>query len=462
MRKIAIVGGGFSGILLAVHLIRRTDSPVELIIIDRQQQFCKGIAYNTYSKKHILNVIASRMSAFQDQPDHFLDWMESRVESDSLPRSILGNTFVPRYLYAEYLGDIWNDALQLASKKGIRLGILDSFVSDLTSVNGEINLHLENNEIINVDYCVLATGNRLPAQLPFDPDSIAKSGNYFPDPWNEDVVNSCLDARHIAIAGNGLTMVDTVLGLKEAGYKGVIFTISPNGYNLLPHRHIGVRYELNQEQLNKCKTLAEHLNFFNRHFRRLKKAGFTSEPLIEALRPFTQEIWMKLNEAEKVIFLEKLKSKWDVGRHRIPAHIHDQIQILRESKQFVPYKGVISNIKPSEKGIEIHIRHKHHNKILHVSKVINCTGPSSRINPDGDGLLSKCLKKGILTQDFQFLGIQTDVDTYNVINSEGLRNERLFTLGPTLKGELWESIAVNELRVQAEKLAVILVKRLDP
>jgi len=63
------------------------------------------------------------------------------------------------------------------------------------------------------------------------------------------------------------------------------------------------------------------------------------------------------------------------------------------------------------------------------------------------------LLKGILTQDKLKLGIKTDTESFQVINAEGNPHTNLFTIGSNLKGELWESTAVNELRGQAEKLA---------
>ena len=90
---------------------------------------------------------------------------------------------------------------------------------------------------------------------------------------------------------------------------------------------------------------------------------------------------------------------------------------------------------------------------LKVSRIINCTGPETDLMNVEKSFLKNCLIKGILTQDKLKLGITADTETFQVINSEGKPHISLFTLGSNLKGELWESTAVNELRGQAEKLA---------
>jgi len=58
-----------------------------------------------------------------------------------------------------------------------------------------------------------------------------------------------------------------------------------------------------------------------------------------------------------------------------------------------------------------------------------------------------------LTQDNLKLGIKANTETFQIINSDGKPHTNLYTIGSNLKGELWESTAVNELRGQAEKLA---------
>ena len=43
-----------------------------------------------------------------------------------------------------------------------------------------------------------------------------------------------------------------------------------------------------------------------------------------------------------------------------------------------------------------------------------------------------------------------------VIDAAGSKSDVLYTLGPPLKGRLWESIAVSEIRVQIAELAATL------
>src|SRR3546814_7394408 len=74
-RHIAVIGSGFSGSLLAIHLLRRAGLWDRIYLIERNAQFGRGLAYSTGNPSHLLNVRASNMSAFADAPEHFLDWL---------------------------------------------------------------------------------------------------------------------------------------------------------------------------------------------------------------------------------------------------------------------------------------------------------------------------------------------------------------------------------------------------
>ena len=59
----------------------------------------RGLAYGTQSDHHVLNVPAGRMSAFEDDPDSFVRFVQERgVGAD-------GGAFVSRHLYGAYL--VW-------------------------------------------------------------------------------------------------------------------------------------------------------------------------------------------------------------------------------------------------------------------------------------------------------------------------------------------------------------------
>jgi uncharacterized NAD(P)/FAD-binding protein YdhS len=94
---------------------------------------------------------------------------------------------------------------------------------------------------------------------------------------------------------------------------------------------------------------------------------------------------------------------------------------------------------------------------LFARRVINCTGPARTIRSGHSPLLDAMLARGFACPDRLGLGLET-ADGGAIVGADGLPSERLFGLGPLLKGKLWESTAVRELRVQARDLALSLVE----
>src|ERR1700691_6139816 len=99
---IAIVGGGASGALVAAHLVRGASPPLHILVIERAGKVGEGIAYSTSSTCHLLNVPARSMSAFEDDPEHFVRWLASKGQPGA------EESFAPRALYGRYLRDtLW-------------------------------------------------------------------------------------------------------------------------------------------------------------------------------------------------------------------------------------------------------------------------------------------------------------------------------------------------------------------
>ena len=67
-RHIAIIGGGFSGAMLAARLAQ---NGLTSTIIDRATDIGLGVAYSTPFDGHLLNVRSNRMSAVEGRPDDF-------------------------------------------------------------------------------------------------------------------------------------------------------------------------------------------------------------------------------------------------------------------------------------------------------------------------------------------------------------------------------------------------------
>lgn len=454
-KRIGIIGGGFTGTMTAVQLIRHATTPCEIWLINSGHALNKGVAYAPFSDKLILNVTAGKMSAFPDIPDDFLQFVIRKQIYPQVDSSLISEAFLSRSVYGEYIKEVWENAQTLAQNKQITLHIVEDTAVALHKKEQKIHLSFSQSAEVVLDACVIATGNHLPKHPPIENMDFYQSKRYFQNPWKGNTVENLPPDLPVLIIGNGLTMVDIIIGLRSQHFKGEVYAISPDGFNILPHRHSGVKYTAHLEEMQQAQSLLERLRIVHKHVKIVRQFGITAEPIIEALRPISQTIWTALSTAEKGVFLNRLRHLYGVARHRIPLHIYDNLQKQRIAQSLHIISGKILNMKENGGEVEVEFWDKktRSQQVLTVSRVINCTGPETDLRKVNNPLLNQCMQDGIITQDVFSLGIRTHLPSFKVYDNEGNLHENIFTLGVNLRGELWESTAVNELRQQAMQLA---------
>ena len=100
--SVLIVGGGFSGAVLAAHLAWHADEAVSVLVLDRNPARGRGVAYGTQCGGHLLNVPAGNMSAFCDDPEHFVRWAQAHYD-----RAVTASRFLPRRITGSILTGFW-------------------------------------------------------------------------------------------------------------------------------------------------------------------------------------------------------------------------------------------------------------------------------------------------------------------------------------------------------------------
>ncbi len=229
---VAIVGGGCSATLGAIHLLSRPvdrGSPQRIVMVERGIDIGRGVAYATTCDRHLLNVPAGDMSAYPDDPAHFARWLgHHRPGSDA-------RSFVPRRWYGDYLR-----ASLVEARRGA--GGHRSFervrgdVVDITRCSDRLTLTCAGGRALEADSVVLAPGNFPPRRPHVVPVSAVATGRYIDNPWGVDSLSGIPVDAAVLILGSGLTAVDTVLSLDDQGHRGPIRLLSRHG--LLPEAHL--------------------------------------------------------------------------------------------------------------------------------------------------------------------------------------------------------------------------------
>jgi uncharacterized NAD(P)/FAD-binding protein YdhS len=203
-------------------------------------------------------------------------------------------------------------------------------------------------------------------------------------------------------------------------------------------------------------TPRELLRALRREVRDAAARGDDWREVVTALRHDTPALWQSLDPRGRRQFLRHLQPFWDTHRHRAAPQTAARVQAMRDAGQLVVRAARLLRIEPAPRGggIQVTLRPRRATYVetIEVAHVINCTGPDPDLARGGGPLLATMIARGQATPGPLGLGLRTAPDGA-LLHPDGSPSPRLFTLGPPRRGDLWETTAVPELRVQAGELA---------
>ncbi|MBB2205308.1 FAD/NAD(P)-binding protein [Gluconacetobacter takamatsuzukensis] len=431
---VAIVGGGASGALAAIHLARQGNPP-KLVVIEPRAELGLGIAYATRSPGHLLNVRAGNMSAFPDAPDHFLDWL--RREHD--PAADAG-VFAPRMVYGRYLHSLVARSGAVHCRQaavGVRVE------GDAASVV------LADGETVRAGCVVLALGHFPPVDLPRIGADALSAGLYHRDPWGDFPLPSDRDSP-VVLVGTGLTSVDMLLRLRERGHRGPVTMVSRHG--LLSRGHAPCApCALPVVPEGTTPTARAYLAVF----RDAVRDGLPWRAAVDSLRGTSNPLWAHLPAGEKARFRRYLFHYWSVARHRMAPSIAEQVERERRSGLLVIRRGHVRDLAMSGAVGRLTIVTSRGTESLAASCVINCTGPVTDYRRVESPLLRMLALAGLAVPGDMGTTLATDAHGA-LAGASGACSQMLYAMGPMRAGTLFETTAIPEIRQQARDLAVYL------
>jgi uncharacterized NAD(P)/FAD-binding protein YdhS len=453
--RIAIIGGGFSGVMTAVNLARLSRRPLQITLVNHRWPAGRGVAYGMRRPEHVLNVAARNMSAFGDEPDHFLQWLRTRSEFDAVPEIELRERFIPRMIYGDYLRSIMQHHLQ--SSGGMTPARTEFVAGEAIDIEpagaAAAVVRLKDGNAVAADRVVLATGNEAPAALP-GAETLAGHPAWVADPWQPWEQRLPDQGGCIVVLGTGLTTVDAIISLRSLGWLGAIHAISRHGW--FPHSHFrGIEYpEFPPAGVDLAQLGLKHLAaLVQKHCAILQERNANPAIIVDKMRPHTQRIWSHFTREERLAFARDYAARWSIFRHRIAPDIHAQITNSQLTGQLQVHTAGIVRLEAAGSRVLVHLDN---GQSQAGDLVINATGPATRLTATRSVLLQNLLGRGLAAPDEADMGVQIDPD-HTVIAADGERSPFLLALGPLLRGTLWETIAVPELRAQARRVAETLL-----
>ncbi|MFN3557670.1 MAG: FAD/NAD(P)-binding protein [Brevundimonas sp.] len=432
IQHVVIVGGGFSGAMLAARL---AEAGVAATVIDRTGNFGLGVAYSTPFEGHLLNVRSNRMTAVEGRPDDFVIWLTANAPERADPEG-----FAPRRLYGHYVQD------RLAAVETAHPGLITRVTGGVAAVDGG-GVRLTDGRIVAGDAVVLATGN--PAPKTAAPDD--EAGRVIGDPWAPGALDRIEPTDDVIVVGTGLTMVDVVLWLEARGWRGTARTLSRRG--LIPRSH-----RARPDTATPPTEALLHAAPSQRLHEARRMAGETGwRGMMEGLRPITTDLWRQADEATRARLVRHLRPWWDVHRHRIAESIADALTRLETAGRLTVTAGRVAEITQDADGVTLSYRPRGGpaQPPLTARWLIDCTGPGH--DPAKDALTGPLLASGRARLDGLKLGLDLDAQG-RVLAADGAPDARLLVLGPPARAAFWETIAVPDIRKRIEDVVKTLTE----
>jgi uncharacterized NAD(P)/FAD-binding protein YdhS len=436
--RVAIVGGGATGVLAAAHLVRRLGAAAaDVVVIDPGESgsLGRGVAYATDDPRHLLNVRVANMSAFADQPDHLYAWLRRRGGEDC-PTPF---SFISRATYGDYLADLAREMLATGQARHAR-----GFCLDINDRADGVRLGLSTGEALDADFVILATGHDAKLTL---------AGVPAEQPWNEGTLAGLSADAPILIVGSGLTMVDMALSLDRRGRRGAITVVSRRGLLSSAHRLAPPR-SVSASEVPFGAELSAQLAWLRGLAARFAVEGVDWRPAVDALRPHTQRLWRAMSVEQRRRFLRHARVYWDVHRHRMAPEIEAALRTLMDSGRLELVAGRIVAAQRVDGQIAVDILRRGGGAIVtqRFARIIDCTGLSETPLQSANPLLRALRERGAARQDA--LGIGFDVaEDLGLVGVDGRASRRVKAIGPLARAAFWECIAIPDIRLQCAQLA---------
>ncbi len=441
---VIIVGGGFSGTMAAAELARRG---VKSLLVEGSGRAGRGTAYSTHETAHLLNVPAAKMSAWADAPDDFVDQGHEPGE------------FVQRLKFGQYLRAILDQAVA-----GGHVEVADACAVKAERRGEGWSVSLDDGRMVEAAALILAIGNQPPE--PMAVGSGISPERFVNNPWRQEAAEAVRrvvdDGGDALILGTGLTMVDMVLSLDEAGHRGRIVALSRRGQ--IPRAHAAYApalVELDEVPLGNLLAIWRWLR------RRGGQAGWRAA--IDSLRPHSRAIWRSLDVVQRRRFLRHARPWWDVHRHRIAPQVAERLRAMVAEGRLEVIAGRVRSMREGPDGVTVEYQRRpstlrprsgepslgtNGSTARNFAVAFNCTGPLGTVSRTRDPMLRRLLDEEEVRIDDLGIGLAVD---------DGSRaGERLWALGPLAKGAYWEVVAVPDIRGQARDVADVIAKELRP
>ncbi|WP_397452297.1 FAD/NAD(P)-binding protein [Pseudomonas sp. NA-150] len=456
MAEVLIVGGGLSGSLLAMQLLRLPGKR-RILIVETRDQLGRGEAYSATELGHTLNGNAARMSVEPDNADDLSQWLGACIAAGGWPESVeqhvpVAELFPPRGLFGNYVQQRLAEAQSAGAKHGSTLEHLVAEAIDLHSNDDGVSITLNDGRVLNSPVAVLATGMFAAARTPQRQSSGLNAAAV--DPWDVRRMRQLDPQSKVLIIGSGLTMVDAVVSLQQAGHRGPIEVFSRHG--LLPHvRRQPPEWVDFLGQDHSIRSTRQLLRTVRQQCALAIAQGIDWQAPLDTVRSHIGRLWSQASDVQRRQFVRHVRPWWESHHHRSPPPSAALLaRLVEEGRLNIQAASLLGVEHLPGQQLQICIRRRGDTEACYViaDALINSTGIEYDWRRVDRPLPRQLLARGLVQPGVLALGIAARADGA-VLDAQGEASPRLFAMGPPLRGVWWESTAVTDVASQAKALA---------
>ncbi|KJK43529.1 hypothetical protein UK23_32925 [Lentzea aerocolonigenes] len=462
IKKVVIVGAGFSGTLTATRLLQFADSPLEITLIERNERVRGGgIAFGEASTtwNHMLNIQAGRITLYRERAEDFLEWANHEADRSEWPTRWKYHAFslscvVPRRIFGQYLTERLHSTAEEARGQATLIERTGTVVDVRPDGEGHVVQLVSGDEgqvhTLPADYVVFATGHLDPVHKPFY-DGVKDSARFVFNPYansSRAVFNEIRPDEKVLLVGSGLTSFDAVVSLVNAGHTGEILICSRAGHmhGTYPADHQHDIWQARRPPFLDTETLTADavVEGVRAEYEYLKASLHDTHPdvvaerIMKAWEPYVIEVAQRLDPADVRMLLDKYKSLIVASRTSTVPDIGNVVRSRMRS-----YPGAPRTI--SQLPAEITSMTEANGKIrvsfsdrpdLEVDRVVNCLG-----NTTNYGTIAHPLWRGLVQDRKQATphgktGRGVEVRGHGqLVAQDGTVSGTLYGVGPMRQGD---------------------------
>lgn len=451
--RIAIIGGGFTGALLAKLLVDRGLRDIEEVwVFEAREHLGCGLAYDGRDADVRLNVAAHRMRAIPGAPTAFLDWLHTSGTLTVDPQAVTPEgVFARRRDFGRFMQKQLAPHLDSGAIRHVR-----ETVRALDREKDQWRITGANGASVLADVVILATGHP-PASRPsafdrLDPLTAAR----VTDVQTPHALSGISQTDSILIVGCGLTALDALSQLKGLGHTGKVTLLSRSG--LLPRPHAGGGFsafgDFRVPDLNSALKLLVKVRAT---ISEAEANGIPWQSVFDALRLHAQELWQHLSVLERQKFLKRLRRWYDVHRYRMPPQAAAVLETGLETGRITLEQGDLTSIGRDGSDLVVKIKNSTGHSELRCSRILLATGPDFRDYAAHQRFLLAMHQKGLIQSDPHGLGLTCDT-AGRALTVAGTPNSSLFVAGPPARPAFGELTGVPEIANQAATMVDRIIR----